>query len=67
MAVPSEWLVTPGQVWAHVPGELKRRSIELMAHLAMNPWSFPRMIADDPDEKEEAGDAAAHPSIQDPA
>ena len=33
--VPKQ-LVTPTQVWAHVPTELQQRTIQLMAQLAMN-------------------------------
>jgi hypothetical protein len=62
MAAPSDWLITPRQVWAHVPGELQRRTIELMAHLAMN-----LVVAVNTELNEEAADAEARSDTQAPA
>jgi hypothetical protein len=61
MAVPSEWLIAPRQVWTQVPDELKRRTITVMAHLAMN-----LVVASAPQTIEEESDAEANASSQTP-
>lgn len=62
MAVPSEWPVAPKQVWTQVPDELKRRTIAVMAHLAMN-----LVVASAPQAIKEESDAEAHANSQTPS